>query len=141
MASYFPTADHVRAARAELASGTYGSLDTTMQITTLAHPTSRDLRPMLTEFRELVAELELPDSDAGFIVLVPVRVSGTLLTTPILIDTGRLELSFTSHPALGADTIPAEVISENRDLVPTIREQLLGVLATWHNVDIAEDHV
>ena len=120
-------------ARREFTQGNYGDLDRTMEAEKLAWPHTDDLPAVLAEFGALAHELELSDEDDGFIVLVPVRVNGAVLTTPVLVDLQRSELSFTSHPAMGAGVIPDSVIAENTDLASAIRERLLGVLATWHN--------
>jgi hypothetical protein len=49
------------------------------------------------------------------------------------VDLQRKELSFTSHPAIGAGVIPDHVIAENTEFASAVRERLIGVLATWHN--------
>ena len=81
------------------------------------------------------AKLGLTDSDGslGFVVLVPVTVNRVTHTTPVLVDTEYRELAFTSHPELGAGAIPAEILVENPHLLVDVREELLGVIATWHN--------
>jgi hypothetical protein len=99
----------------------------------LARPSTVDLPAVIDEFGELVDTLELAEDDASFMVLVPVRVNGSVLTTPVLLDVERRELAFTSHPALGAAVIPQHVIAENASLGSAVREGLLGVLATWRN--------
>jgi hypothetical protein len=104
-----------------------------MGVDELAWPHTDDLPAVLSEFGTLAHELSLSDEDDGFIVLVPVRVNGALLTTPVLVDLQRSELAFTSHPAIGAGVIPDHVIAENTDLASAVRERLIGVLATWHN--------
>jgi hypothetical protein len=106
----------------------------------LPRPTTRDLCDLITEFDLLVGELDLRDSQAsGFVVLLPVMVNGVSLTTPVLVDVERCELVFTSHPQLGAMSISTEVLSENPDIANSVREQLLGVLATWHNFGAADE--
>ncbi len=72
-------------------------------------------------------------------MLLPVRVNGVSLTTPVLVDVERCELAFTSHPQLGAASFTADVLSENPDIANEVREQLLGVLATWHNFGAADE--
>ena len=133
MSRFFPDAKHVVHARLEFTQGHYGDLDRMMEAETLAWPHTDDLPAVLAEFGALAHELGLSDEDDGFIVLVPVRVNGAVLTTPVLVDLQRSELLFTSHPAMGAGVIPDSVIAENTDLASAIRERLLGVLATWHN--------
>jgi hypothetical protein len=123
----------VARARAQLSAGHYGDLDRVMGVDELAWPHIDDLPAVLSEFGRLSDELGLSDEDASFMVLVPVRVNGAVLTTPVLIDLQRGELSFTSHPAMGAGVIPDQVIAENEGLASAIRERLIGVLATWHN--------
>ena len=130
---FFPDAKRVTMARERLAEGHFGDLDRTMRVNELAWPHADDLPEILSEFGGLAEELGLADEDAGFIVLVPVRVNGAMLTTPVLVDLQRNELAFTSHPALGAGVIPDHIIAENADLASTVREGLLGVLATWRN--------
>ena len=120
-------------ARELFSSGRYDDLSRVMRTTTLAWPHTDDLPALLAEFGLLAETLGLADEDASFMVLVPVRVNGAVLTTPVLLDLDRRELAFTSHPALGAGAIPDAVIAENTDLASAIREELLGVLATWHN--------
>jgi hypothetical protein len=106
----------------------------------LPRPNNRDLCELITEFARLVDDLGLRDSmTTGFVVLLPVRVSGVSQTTPVLVDVERCELAFTSHPELGAVRLSADVLSENPDLANSVREQLLGVLATWHNFGAADD--
>ena len=133
MSRFFPNADRVEVARERLSAGKYGDLDRTMRVEELAWPHTDDLPAVLEEFAELTDRLGLSDEDDGFIVLVPVRVNGAVLTTPVLVDLQRSELLFTSHPAVGAGVIPDHVIVENTDLASAIRERLIGVLATWHN--------
>jgi len=139
MAHFFPDAETVAEARMRLAEGHYGDLDQTMNVSSLARPHTRQTKQMIAEFGLLADELGLREDDAtGFIVLVPVIVNGSSLTTPVLVDVDHQELSFTSHPTFGAGAIPDDVISSNPNLPPAIREQLLGVLATWHNPGAAE---
>lgn len=133
VARFFPEAHHVSTARELFYRGRYGDLSRAMKSDSLAWPHTDDLPDLLAEFRELAAQLGLADDEASFMVLVPVSVNGTTLTTPVLLDLDRKELAFTSHPALGAGTIPDSVISENNNLALVVREELLGVLATWHN--------
>ena len=137
---YLPSAARVLEARETLSSGHYGDLDQTMGTATLPRPSTRDLCALITEFGQLVDELELSDDKAnGFVVLLPVTVNGVSLTTPVLVDVDRCELAFTSHPQLGAASIGADVISENPNIANSVREQLLGVLATWHNYGAADE--
>ena len=133
MSRFFPDAERVTTARQHLSAGHYGDLDRVMGVEHLAWPHTDDLPTVLSEFGDLTEQLGLSDEDDGFIVLVPVRVNGALLTTPVLVDLQRSELSFTSHPAIGAAVIPDHIIAENTDLASAIRERLIGVLATWHN--------
>ena len=140
MARFFPEAEHVSAARQHFYHGRYGDLSRAMKSDSLAWPHTDDLPALLDEFGELTSKLGLADDEASFMVLVPVRVNGATLTTPVLLDLDRRELAFTSHPSLGAGTIPQQVISENTNLALVVREELLGVLATWHNFP-AEDFV
>jgi len=110
-----------------------------MGTASLPRPNTRDLGSLITEFAELVDELELRDSQTSdFVVLLPVSVNGVSLTTPVLVDPERRELAFTSHPQLGAVSIGADVLSENPNIASSVREQLLGVLATWHNYGAAD---
>jgi hypothetical protein len=135
-----PSASRVLEAREKLSSGHYGDLDQTMGTASLPRPTSRDLCDLIREFDQLVVDLELRDNNAsGFVVLLPVTVNGVSLTTPVLVDVERCELAFTSHPQLGASSIGADVLSENPTLASSVREQLLGVLATWHNYTAADE--
>jgi hypothetical protein len=137
---FLPSAARVIEARAKLSAGHYGDLDQTMGTTSLPRPGTRDLCELITEFDELVGELGLRDTQAsGFVVLLPVVVNGVSLTTPVLVDVERCELAFTSHPQLGASSIGSEVLSENPDIANSVREQLLGVLATWHNFGAADE--
>jgi len=139
MAHFFPDPETVAEARTRLAEGHYGDLDLTMNVGGLARPHTRQTGEMIAEFGMLADALGLRESDAsGFIVLVPVVVNGASLTTPVLVDVDHQELSFTSHPTFGAGAIPDDVLSSNPDLPPAVREQLLGVLATWHNTATAE---
>jgi len=138
MARFFPEAAHVCTARELFYRGHYRDLTRAMRSDSLAWPHTDDLPAMLTEFGDLATTLGLADDDASFMVLVPVRVNGSILTTPVLLDLERRELAFTSHPALGAGAIPNDVIAENTDLAVAIREELLGVLATWHNTPAEE---
>lgn len=133
MARFFPDASRVTEARNHLAEGRYCDVDRFMHAGELARPQTDELPHVLEEFRLLAVELGLSDEDDGFIVLVPVCVNGSKLTTPILVDLQRRELLFTSHPTFGAGAIPAAVLEENADLASAVRERLLGVLATWHN--------
>jgi hypothetical protein len=140
MSQFFPSAERVLEARRSLANGHYGDLDKTMGTSSLAQPYGRDIPALIREFCDLVDEIGLrEDGSTGFVVLVPVAVRGTSLTTPVLVDVEHCELVFTSHPELGAGAIPSDVLSENPDLARAVREQLLGVLATWHNPGAAED--
>jgi hypothetical protein len=137
---FFPSATRVLEARKRLSTGHYGDLDQTMGTATLPRPGTRDLCDLITEFGALVDELGLrEDVSSGFVVLLPVRVNGVSLTTPVLVDVERCELSFTSHPQLGAASFTADVLSENPDIANEVREQLLGVLATWHNFGAADE--
>jgi hypothetical protein len=137
---FLPSAARVLEARERLSSGHYGDLDATMGTASLPRPTTRDLCELITEFDALVAELELRDTKAsGFVVLLPVTVNGVSLTTPVLVDVERCELAFTSHPQLGAASISADILSENPGIASSVREQLLGVLATWHNYAAADE--
>ena len=139
MPNFFPDAARVSDAREQLAEGHYGDLDQTMDVGSLVRPHTRQVGEMIAEFGNLVDELSLREEESsGFVVLVPVDVHGARLTTPVLVDVGRRELSFTSHPSLGASAIPDDVIASNPDLPEAIQEQLLGVLATWHNIAIAD---
>ena len=139
MAHFFPDAETVAEARTRLAEGHYGDLDQTMNVGDLVRPHTRQTREMIAEFGTLADELGLREADStGFIVLVPVVVNGASLTTPVLVDVDHLELSFTSHPTFGAGAIPDDILLSNPNLPPAIREQLLGVLATWHNTAVAE---
>jgi len=139
---FLPDADRVREARERLSSGHYGDLDQTMGAASLPRPHTRNLCELIIEFGALVEELGLRDAQAsGFVVLLPVIVNGASLTTPVLVDVGACELAFTSHPQLGAISISSEVLSENPDIANSVREQLLGVLATWHNYGAADETV
>jgi hypothetical protein len=132
---FFPAPARVIEARQVLATGHFGELDALMGVAELRTPSDADLGQLIDEFRALAAELGLSgqDSALGFVVLVPVTVSGTTHTTPVLVDTEYRELAFTSHPELGAGSIPDEILVENPRLVAAVREELLGVIATWHN--------
>ena len=139
MAHFFPDADTVAQARERLAEGHYGDLDLTMDVGNLARPHTRQTGEMIAEFGQIADELGLREPDStGFIVLVPVVVNGSSLTTPVLVDVDHRELAFTSHPTFGAGALPDDVLSSNPGLPPAVREQLLGVLATWHNSATAE---
>jgi hypothetical protein len=107
-----------------------------MHSESLAWPHTRDLPELLDEFSDLVHELGLADDEASFMVLVPVKVNGMTLTTPVLLDLDRRELALTSHPSLGAGAIPHAVMTENPNLALFVRDELLGVLATWHNAPV-----
>jgi hypothetical protein len=133
MARFFPNVERVTQARERFAEARYSELQQLISANSLAWPHADDLLGMLQEFDELAGDLELAFEDDGFIVLVPVRAHGAVLTTPVLVDLQRLELSFTSHPTFGAGVIPDTVLAENTDLAADIRESLLGVLATWRN--------
>ena len=140
MPHFLPSAARVLEAREHLSSGRHGDLEQTMGTSSLPRPNSRDLCSLITEFAELVDELGLRDSQTGdFVVLLPVIVNGVSLTTPVLVDVERCELAFTSHPQLGAVSIGADILSENPELAGSVREQLLGVLATWHNYGAADE--
>jgi len=139
MPTFFPDAAMVSDAREQLAEGHYGDLDQTMDVGSLPRPHTRQVKEMIAEFGCLVDALALREQESsGFVVLVPVDVNGARLTTPVLVDVDHRELSFTSHPSFGASAIPDDVISANPDLPAAIQEQLLGVLATWHNTAIAD---
>lgn len=136
MSHFFPTAEIVTEARKVLATGNFCELDSLMHVSELDIPHESDLEPLAKEFCALAEQLGLSqDNASGFVVLVPVTVNGTTHTTPVLVDTEYCELSFTSHPELGAGAIPDEVLVANPRLLPDIREELLGVIATWHNTD------
>lgn len=140
MAHFFPDAQRVADARLGLARGHYGDLDIMMGIRELPRPSEGDLPRVIAEFSALASELGLTEAGtAGFVVLVPVMGSQQMLTTPVLVDIERQELAFTSHPEFGASVIPGEVISSNTELGVDVREQLIGVLATWHNAALAEE--
>lgn len=140
MAHFFPDAECVLNARHGLSAGHYGDLDTMMGILHLPRPNESDIDALITEFGMLVSELGLADADtSGFVVLVPVTVREQTLTTPVLVDIEHVELAFTSHPELGSGTIPLDVIASNAHLGVEVREQLIGVLATWHNTELAEE--
>jgi len=140
MAHFFPDAARVTRARHDLAAGHYGDLDAMMGVFDLPRPNESDFDALIGEFGELVYSLGLADSDtSGFVVLVPVTVRQQTLTTPVLVDIEHLELAFTSHPELGSGAIPSDVLESNVELGVEIREQLIGVLATWHNTELAEE--
>ena len=140
MQQFFPDAAHVEEARHLLANGHYGDLDIAMGTVSLPRPYETDLPQLISEFGELTDALGLRDADSsGFVVLVPVTVNATSHTTPILVDVEHGELSFTSHPELGSGAIPDDVLESNPELASTIREQLLGVLATWRNTEVVTD--
>ena len=140
MAHFFPDAARVTSARHALAAGHYGDLDAMMGVFNLPRPNESDLCALIGEFGELVHELGLADSDtSGFVVLVPVTVRQQTLTTPVLVDIEHFELAFTSHPELGSGAIPSDVLESNVELGIEVREQLIGVLATWHNTELAEE--
>jgi hypothetical protein len=141
VARFFPDAASVTDARGRFAEGRYADLDIAMHTQDLAWPHTDDLPALLDEFGALATELGLRDEDSGFIVLVPVRANGAILTTPVLVDLQRSELCFTSHPTFGAGVIPRTVIAENTQLASAIREQLLGVLSTWHNSTVEPEAV
>jgi len=139
MSRFFPTAQRVTEVRRVLATGHFGELDSLMDVAALDAPHETDLEVLVVEFCELADELGLADANAnGFVVLVPVSVNGTTHTTPVLVDTEYRELSFTSHPELGAGAIPDEVLVANPRLLADVREELLGVIATWHNTESPE---
>jgi len=134
MGRFFPTTERVIEARRVLATGNFGELDTLMSVAELDSPHEGDLEALVAEFYGLASELGLTeDSTPGFVVLVPVTVNGTTTTTPVLVDTEYRRLSFTSHPELGAEMISDEILVANPRLLTMIREELLGVLAMWHN--------
>ena len=138
MPRFFPNAEHVAEARRLLAEGHYGDLDLAMGTVSLPWPYETDLPELIYEFGELTDTLGLREPDSsGFVVLVPVTVSATSHTTPVLVDIEHGELSFTSHPELGSGTIPDDVLESNPELASAVREQLLGVLAMWHNSEHA----
>lgn len=140
MASFFPDASRVALARHDLSAGHYGDLDAMMGVFELPRPNESDIGAVIDEFGNLVRELGLADCDtSGFVVLVPVTVRQQTLTTPVLVDIEHVELAFTSHPELGSGAIPADVLESNAGLGLEVREQLIGVLATWHNTELAEE--
>jgi hypothetical protein len=130
---FFPDARHVSAARVFFSSGRNGDLPHVMGTALLPCPRIDDLHTVLDEFAELAATLGLARNTSSVMVLVPVCVNGSVLTTPVLLDLERHELAFTSHPALGAGVIPDAVLAENADLASAVREELLGVLAMWRD--------
>ncbi len=135
MYEFFPTSERVIEARAVLATGHFGDLEALMGVAELRTPSDADLDQLIDEFQALASELGLNDAGGslGFVVLVPVTVNRITHTTPVLVDTEFRELSFTSHPELGAGAISAELLVENPRLVADVRDELLGVIATWHN--------
>jgi hypothetical protein len=135
---FFPDAQRVSAAREFFSNGSYGDLSRVMGSGSLGWPHNNDILAVLDEFDDLAATLGLIDDDASFMVLIPVRVNGSILTTPVLIDLDRRELAFTSHPALGASVISDHVIADNPTLAWELREELLAVLATWHNQPVED---
>jgi hypothetical protein len=140
MSRFFPTVERVAEARKVLATGNFCELDSLMGVSDLELPHEHDLPALVEEFKALAAELGLGDGDeSGFVVLVPVSVHGIVHTTPVLVDMEYVELSFTSHPEFGAGAIPGEVLVENPRLVADVREELLGVIATWHNTEGLEE--
>lgn len=139
MSRYFPPAAVVVEARSSLANGHYADIDALMHVEALEIPYDADLPDLIDEFLALTEELGFGTAeDAGFVVLVPVTINGVSHTTPVLVDMRYRELCFTSHPELGAGAIPDEVLVENVRLVSSVRSELLGVLATWHNAEVAE---
>ncbi len=140
MAHFFPDAARVASARHDLAAGHYGDLDAMMGVFDLPRPNESDISALIGEFGDLVHELGLADSHtSGFVVLVPVTVRQQTLTTPVLVDIEHVELAFTSHPELGSGAIPSDILESNVELGVEVREQLIGVLATWHNTELAEE--
>lgn len=135
MYEFFPSSERVIEARSVLATGHFGDLEALMGVAELRSPSDADLDQLIDEFQSLVAELGLNEADGtlGFVVLVPVTVNRITHTTPVLVDTEFRELSFTSHPELGAGGISGELLVENPRLVADVRDELLGVIATWHN--------
>lgn len=133
MARFFPDACHIASAREHFALASYDDVQRALDTGGLNWPHTDDLAQVVEEFGLLADEFGLAEHDASFIVLVSVCVNGSRLTTPVLVDVERNELAFTSHPTLGAGTIPATVLAENTDLAAGVREGLLGVLATWQN--------
>ena len=140
MTAFFPSPQRVAEARRVLATGQYSQLDSLMGTHELDAPHESDAQAMIGEFVECATELGLTERMAtGFVVLVPVNYNGVSHTTPVLVDTEALELAFTSHPELGAGTILDEVLVGNPHLLTAAREELLGILATWHNSEVAEE--
>ncbi len=135
MHEFFPSCERVREARNVLSTGSFGELQALMGVAELRAPSDADIRQLIDEFHELATELGLSEADEalGFVVLVPVTVNRITHTTPVLVDTEYRELAFTSHPELGAGAIPAEILVENPRLAVAVRDELLGVIATWHN--------
>jgi hypothetical protein len=137
MVRFFPDADRVREARQRLANGHFGELDALMGVSSLTTPYEARPKEIIDEFCELASSLGLSDQCAdGFVVLVPVTVNGSTHTTPVLVDVASCELSFTSHPELGAGVIADGVLVANPRLIVDVRDALLGVLATWHNAEL-----
>jgi hypothetical protein len=135
---FFPDVQRVSAARELFANGSFGDLPRAMGSGSLAWPHNADIPAVLDEFDALIGTLGFDDDDASFMIMISVRVNGSLLTTPVLVDLERRELSFTSHPALGAAVIPHNVVFDNTSLAWEIREELLAVLATWRNQPIED---
>lgn len=140
MHRFFPPCEVIAEARHVLADGHFGELDALMGASSLAQPHEGDLDELIGEFVACASMLGFADDGPmGFVVLVPVTFGGVTHTTPVLVDTEHRELSFTSHPELGADVIADEVLVANPRLLTDVRTELLGVLATWHNsVDVEE---
>ena len=141
MHEFFPSCERVLEARNVLSTGHFGELESLMGVAELRAPSDADIRQLIDEFHELATELGLSEADEalGFVVLVPVTVNRVTHTTPVLVDTEYRELAFTSHPELGAGAIPAEILVENPRLATAVRDELLGVIATWHNRVDGED--
>ena len=134
MGKFFPAAERVREARQRLASGHFGELDALMGVSDLVKPYEAHPKEIIDEFCGLASSLGLSDACVdGFVVLVPVTVNGATHTTPVLVDVESCELSFTSHPELGAGVISDRVLVANPHLIVDVRDALLGVIATWHN--------
>ena len=140
MGKFFPAAERVREARQRLASGHFGELDTLMGVSSLVKPYEAQPKEIIDEFCDLATALGLNEECAdGFVVLVPVTVNGYTHTTPVLVDVESCELSFTSHPDLGAGVISDGVLVANPRLIVDVRDALLGVIATWHNAERPPD--
>ena len=140
MGKFFPAPERVREARRKLASGHFGELDALMGVSSLITPYEAQPREIIDEFCALASSLGLSDECAdGFVVLVPVTVNGATHTTPVLVDVESCELSFTSHPELGAGVIADDVLVANPRLLVDVRDALLGVLATWHNAEVVPE--